>query len=63
MTTEPLAYAREHNNDFVEDLKALVAIPSVSFPGFDPIHVVHSAEAVAGLLRRRGLENVEILKL
>ena len=64
MTNEQaLAFARENQKDFVEDLKKLVAIPSVSFPGFDPQNVVASAEAVAGLLRRRGLENVEILTL
>jgi acetylornithine deacetylase/succinyl-diaminopimelate desuccinylase-like protein len=60
---KPLSYAREHQREFVDDLKKLVAIPSVSFPGFDPANVVASAEAVAGLLRRRGLENVEILTL
>jgi cysteinylglycine-S-conjugate dipeptidase len=64
MTTEnALAYAREHQTEFVEDLKKLVAIPSVSFAGFDPAHVAASAEAVAGLMRRQGLEHVEILTL
>ncbi len=60
---QALTFAREHQTEFIDDLKKLVAIPSVSFPGFDPANVVASAEAVAGLLRRRGLENVEILKL
>ena len=60
---QPLSYAAQHQKEFVEDLKKLVAIPSVSFPGFDPANVVASAEAVAGLLRRRGLENVEILTI
>ena len=60
---EAAAHAREHGAEYLEDLKALARIPSVSFPGFDPKHVQESAEAVAGLLRRRGLENVEILKL
>ncbi|MDE2040506.1 MAG: M20/M25/M40 family metallo-hydrolase [Elusimicrobia bacterium] len=58
---QALSYAREHQREFIEDLKALVAIPSVSFAGFDPANVAASAEAVAGLMRRRGLENVEIL--
>ncbi|MDE1977131.1 MAG: dipeptidase, partial [Elusimicrobia bacterium] len=56
-------YAREHSADFVSDLKDLARIPSVSFPGFDPKNVEASAEAVAALLKRSGLENVEILSL
>jgi len=45
----------------VEDLKRLVRIPSVSADGFDPANVKHSADAIAGLLRERGLEHVEQL--
>jgi acetylornithine deacetylase/succinyl-diaminopimelate desuccinylase-like protein len=59
----PLSYAREHAAEFVEELKALVRIPSVSFPGFDPKNVERSAEAVEALLKARGLENVQILKI
>lgn len=47
----------------VEDLISLVKIPSVSFPGFPPAEVRRSADAVAGLLKKRGLENVEILEI
>ena len=47
----------------VEDLKKLVRIPSVSADGFDPAEVKRSAEAVAVLLRERGLENVEIFSV
>ncbi|MDR3608312.1 MAG: M20/M25/M40 family metallo-hydrolase [Oligoflexia bacterium] len=49
--------------EYLEDLKALVRIPSVSFAGFPEAEVRRSAEAVAVLLRKRGLENVEILSL
>ncbi|WP_345547005.1 dipeptidase [Microbacterium jejuense] len=43
------------------DLGALVRIPSIAFPGFDPSQVQRSAEAVAGLVRETGLfETVEI---
>jgi acetylornithine deacetylase/succinyl-diaminopimelate desuccinylase-like protein len=58
-----LDFAKTHQNDFVEDLKTLVSVPSVSFPGFDPKNVEESAEAVASLMKRRGIENVEILKI
>lgn len=45
----------------LEDLKQLVRIPSISFAGFDPAQVKKSASAVAALMKRRGLENVEII--
>lgn len=44
----------------IEDLKALVRIPSVAFDGFDQSHVRRSAEAVAELLREAGLPEVSI---
>lgn len=47
----------------LEDLKNLVRIPSVSFPGFPAENVKKSAQAVADLLRSRGLEGVEILRI
>lgn len=58
-----LAYAKSNESRFLDDLKTLVKIPSVSFAGFDAGKVVESAEAVAALLKERGLEHVEILKL
>ena len=56
-------YLKKNFNNALEDLKTLVRIPSVSFEGFDHSHVEKSAEAVASLLEKRGLENVRILKL
>lgn len=56
-------YADEHFSDFIEKLKTLVRIPSISFPGFPPEEVKRSAKAVASLLREEGLENVEILEI
>lgn len=56
-------YLDAHFNEYLEDLKTLVRIPSVSFDGFDPANVRRSAEAVAALLKKRGLENVQILEV
>lgn len=43
------------------DLGALVRIPSIAFPGFDPAEVTRSAEAVADLARGLGVfDDVEI---
>jgi acetylornithine deacetylase/succinyl-diaminopimelate desuccinylase-like protein len=65
-SSEPNAvveYANVHFNEFVDKLKSLVRIPSVSFDGFPPENVRKSAEAVAALLRQEGLENVQILEV
>ena len=47
----------------LEDLMALVRVPSVSFPGFPEKEMDRGAEAVAALLKKRGLENVQILRI
>lgn len=47
----------------LEDLKKLVRIPSVSFPGFPESEVRRSAEAVAELLRKAGLQSVQLLEI
>jgi cysteinylglycine-S-conjugate dipeptidase len=44
------------------DLEALIRIPSVSAPGFDPAPVRHSAEATADLLSRAGFRGVRLLE-
>ena len=60
---ETARFLEENFNTFIEDLKTLVRIPSVSFPDFPEAELTRSAEAVASLLRARGLENVRILKI
>jgi acetylornithine deacetylase/succinyl-diaminopimelate desuccinylase-like protein len=56
-------YLKKNFNEYLEDLKTLVRIPSVSFSGFPASEVRRSAEAVAALMKKRGLENVEILEI
>ena len=46
-----------------QELIALARIPGVSAAGFEAAQVVRSAEAVADLLRRIGLDEVELLRL
>ncbi|XXF76843.1 M20/M25/M40 family metallo-hydrolase [Myxococcaceae bacterium GXIMD 01537] len=58
-----LGHFASHRNEYLEDLKTLVRIPSVSFEGFDPAQVRRSAEATAKLLRDRGFENVQLLEI
>jgi len=63
----PIAQALSHfesqKNAYLEDLMALVRIPSVSFPGFDPARVRQSAEATSRLLKDRGFENIQLLEI
>jgi acetylornithine deacetylase/succinyl-diaminopimelate desuccinylase-like protein len=58
-----LARYEQTQRDHLEDLKALVRIPSVSFDGFDPVQVRRSAEATAELLRSRGFQGVRLLEI
>jgi cysteinylglycine-S-conjugate dipeptidase len=61
-TDKALTHFASQKNSYLEDLKALVRIPSVSFPGFDAGRVRESAEATAKLLRARGFQNVQLLE-
>jgi acetylornithine deacetylase/succinyl-diaminopimelate desuccinylase-like protein len=61
-TTAAIAFAQENKGRFVEELKALLRIPSVST---DPEHVGdvrRAAEFVAAELERIGMENVRLIE-
>lgn len=62
-TADAIRHFEEKKKTFLEDLKTLVRIPSVSFEGFDPKEVRRSAEATAKLLAARGFENVQLLEV
>src|SRR3954454_17299539 len=62
-TDKALAHYTAKKNKYLEDLKTLVRIPSVSFAGFDAKNVRASAEATAALLKKRGFENVQLLEV
>lgn len=60
-TTAAISFFENNRDAYLEDLKNLVRIPSVSFPGFDPNEVVKSCEATLAILKKSGLENVQRL--
>lgn len=66
MTDKELSAALEHftmhTKDHLRDLKDLVRIPSISFPGFDTAPVRTCADSVAALLRKHGFDDVRLLE-
>jgi acetylornithine deacetylase/succinyl-diaminopimelate desuccinylase-like protein len=62
ITKSALDHFNDHKAEHLDNLKNLVRIPSISFPGFDPAPVRQSAEAVADLLRKSGLKDVRVLE-
>ncbi len=63
MSTPALTHYESTRGEYLADLKQLIEIPSCSFPGFDPKEVERSAEATAALLKRRGFQNIQILRI
>lgn len=57
-----LEHFKAHTANHIQELKKLVRIPSISFPGFDAQPVRHSANAVATLLADCGLQDVQVLE-
>lgn len=56
-------YSQDHFADYLADLKQLISIPSVSFPGFPKDTLLHSAQAVADHLTQCGFENIQFLEV
>ena len=56
-----LAHFGVHAKDHLQDLKDLVRIPSISFPGFDAAPLRTCADSVAALLRKHGFKDVQLL--
>lgn len=56
-----LAHYEKNAAIYLDELKRLVRIPSISFSGFPEVEVSRSADATAEMLRRRGFENAEVL--
>ncbi len=58
-----LAHYEKNAQIYLDELKRLVRIPSVSFEGFPEVELGRSADAVAELFRRRGFEKVDVLRV
>ena len=62
MSSSAIEYARQNQSRFLEELKALLRIPSIST---DPAHredVRRAAETLANELKRIGMENVRLIE-
>src|SRR3954451_10071250 len=58
-----LGHQEKNQALYLEELKKLVRIPSVSFEGFDKQQVRRSAEGNCDLMRRKGLTKVQMLEM
>ena len=61
-TDAAVGYAKENGERFVEELKALLRIPSISTDPERAEDVRRAAEFVAAELRRTGMENVRLIE-
>ena len=61
MATAAVSYARENQKRFLEELKELLRIPSISTMEEHKGDVRKAAEYVAAELKRIGFENVEVI--
>ncbi len=61
MSSAALSYARENQKRFLEELKDLLRIPSVSTAEEHKADILKAADMVAADLKRIGFEHVEII--
>jgi len=57
-----LKHFDDHKAGHLNELKKLVRIPSISFPGFDPAPLTQCADAVSALLTKSGIADVRTLE-
>lgn len=62
MPTEALQFARQNQNRFLDELKGLLRIPSISTLPEHRGDVRHAAEVLAAELNRIGMEHVEVIE-
>src|SRR3990167_8328107 len=58
---KPIEYYQAHGDTFLNELKALTKIPSVSFPAHDPKHVEASALYVNEMFKRFGITQTQVV--
>jgi acetylornithine deacetylase/succinyl-diaminopimelate desuccinylase-like protein len=58
-----LAFLDRTMDEFKADLVALSRVPSISAEGFPPQEVRRSADATAAVMRKWGIENVQVLEI
>ncbi len=62
MSSSAVAYARRNYPRFLDDLKALLRIPSISTLPEHKLDCRHAAEALAADLKKIGMENVRLIE-
>ena len=63
MPERAIDYFNRHQAAYLDDLKRLIRIQSVSFSGFPPEEVARSARETAAILAERGFQGVRLLTL
>src|SRR2546430_7588919 len=58
-----LAHEESNHARFLDELKTLARVPSISFEGFDAAQVRKSADATCDLFRGVKLDNVRLLEM
>jgi cysteinylglycine-S-conjugate dipeptidase len=58
-----IGFVEQNFDEFKADLVALSRIPSISAEGFPPEEVRRSARATADVMRKWGIENVQVLEI